>query len=109
MGIQHLTIPKRTAILLNSISTIIEYTEFMYTMSYYIFHFQISQCLKYVEILFDPFPMGHRFVIRGSENRKPYALIDFDAHAEPLPSSSESSSTSDLQLYDEENIDDNVE
>lgn len=81
----------------------------MYTMSYYIFHFQISQCLKYVEVLFDPFPMGHKFVIRGSENRKPYALIDFDAHAEPLPSSSESSSTSDLQLYDEENIDDNVE
>lgn len=65
--------------------------------------------MKYVEVLFDPFPMGHTFVIRGSENRKPYALIDFDAHAEPLPRSPENSSTSGEEISDDEDIGDDVE
>ncbi|XP_052072854.1 uncharacterized protein LOC127710938 isoform X2 [Mytilus californianus] len=70
---------------------------------------KISKRLKYVEVLFDPFPIGHKFVIRGSENRTPYAHIDFDAHAEPLSSSSENSSTCGLEISDDENKNDDVE
>ena len=35
-------------------------------------------------------PSGKRFVIRGSENRTNYAIIDLTKTAEPLPSDSES-------------------
>ncbi|CAC5357880.1 HMCN [Mytilus coruscus] len=51
---------------------------------------KISKQLKYIEVFFDPFPKSHTFVIRGAQHRTPYALIDFDAHVDPLSSSSES-------------------
>lgn len=70
---------------------------------------QISNQLKYIEVLFDPFPNGHTFVIRGAQNRTPYAHIDFDVHADPLPSSSESSSTRSSVVIDEEKSDNDEE
>lgn len=49
------------------------------------------QKLHYVDILFEPAQKNNTFVIRGATNRTPYAEIDFDAHAEPLPVSCENS------------------
>lgn len=66
---------------------------------------QISKQLKYIEVLFDPFPIGHTFVIRGAQNRTPYAHIDFDVYADPLSSSSESSSTRSSVVIEEDKSD----
>ncbi|VDH97586.1 Hypothetical predicted protein, partial [Mytilus galloprovincialis] len=67
---------------------------------------KISNQLKYIEVLFEPLSKGHTFFIRGAQHRTPYAHIDFDAHCDPLSSSSESSSTRRSFVIDEDKSDD---
>ncbi|CAC5357876.1 HMCN [Mytilus coruscus] len=53
------------------------------------------------------FPKGHTFVIRGAQHRTSYAYIYFDAHSDPISSSSESRSTRTCSsvIIDEDNSD----
>ncbi|XP_063398875.1 uncharacterized protein LOC134683495 [Mytilus trossulus] len=53
-------------------------------------HNQNPSGLVYIEVDFEPNQEnqnGHKFYIHGSNNRSPYAAIDFSAKADPLPES----------------------